>query len=220
MSILFISTVLLGAFCNRVRGGLKPKFIQRIDDFLPEFFSTGRLFNDIVFAFCFSAIIGSSYQGFVDGSPYYSVDFSFILFLLLGASMAVGRSQGWGAYIGNMIRKNDNEEREVEWIDKIARKFPRDKNPLFKNTLALSIRGMVWSFWISFACSVSVMFGFSDISVLGILLFALSGFGMGIVYLFAIEIQNLINRTRNDGWASGEWLFGGWLWGAFLLCMV
>lgn len=117
--------IILGAFFNRLRGGMFPK--------LP--FS--KVIYDFAFALFFTMVLDPSNK---------------LLFLSLFIASMAGRSLGWGAYIGNMIVKIDNGEEEIKFIDKIIRdfKFPYHK-PVIRNTAALSLRGLLWTMPIAIA---------------------------------------------------------------------
>lgn len=192
-----IIIALLGALLNRVRGGGLTDLVwkyniahERDETFWKKF---SKHSNDIVFGLVFSFLIG----------------FNFWAFLILVVSMWIGRSWGWGRYIGGIIEEKVRDEQEVEWIDNLV--LNEDNYPILRNTIALSFRGLMWSLCIVFGFSIIASAGLTPLS-LSFILIAPVGLLMGPTYLFTIKILDQ-KFNLGSGWGLGEILFGFILWG-------
>jgi len=197
---------IIGCVFNRIRGGgltdlaWKMNWAHEGDETFWKSFS--KIINDVVFGLVFTFALNG----------YTFSHFSFTTFFILYGMMFLGRAPGWGSYIGGMIDKEVKGEKEIEQIDEII--LNKTNYPVLRNTIALSLRGAMWS--------VSLMVGFALVAALGKAVLPSSfvylgfvGLLMGPVYLTAIEVSDrLLNKGRGAGWQNGELMFGFVLWGA------
>ena len=215
-----ISTILsaaIGTVINRVRGGLLNEWISGKGW---SAFIGGKMINDMVFALWFTVLLGLSYQGGVGSEAKYDSDFNLYAMLALFAAMWLGRAPGWGDYIGNMIRKQDNGGKEIEQIDELVRSDDPDDKPVLRNTVALSLRGVMWTVPLAAGFLIAKFVAFPAISVASLIPLILVGLLMGPVYLIAIEVsEKLLKRGRDMGWPYGEYFWGAVLWGA-VACII
>lgn len=185
-----ILRAIIGGLANRfLRGGGFVHYAdqlgwKRVVWFLDH---CGRISHDIIFALVFA--------------------FSWWSIPVLAGAMAAGRSFGWGRYIGGIINRRIDldEEPELAWLDKIL--LNKTDHPVTRCTVALSVRGLVWSLFLALGFYIAS----ADISY-----FILTPIGltMGIVYLTMVEICGKIANRRDQGWVFGEIVFGAVLWGS------
>ena len=194
--ILYIA--FLGAVMNKIRGGTLTNIFHRDIPFV-------KIFNDLVFASIFTYIVNG---GFVYRSETKCI------FIALFLGMLIGRSKGWGCYIGGMIFYRVYPEEEVKWIDRLV--MNNNNHPVIRNCIALSLRGLMWTvplaiaFWICSLLGFYIAPTFFGIIPLGLL--------MGPVYLFTIELcERVLTKNRVDGWQWGELFWGFILWGGCAL---
>jgi hypothetical protein len=175
-----ILALILGAFFNRLRGGMfaSLKYAKHI--------------YDMAFAAFFT--VGASVYGL-------SVFQLATLFCTLFLCSWIGRSFGWGAYIGNMIRRKDNGEQENILIDWVRRKY----QPVLTNTIALSLRGFLWTL------PIAIGFCLNGVSLFYAFLVSIVGLLMGVVYYITIEVAEKFTY-RSEGWKYGEYVWGAVLW--------
>lgn len=194
---------LLGAIFNRIRGGGLTVFINRMGLAIKEV-PFVKTFHDIVYSVTFTI--------FLSKSPHfhtYQVYIATILFI----TMDIGRSFGWGGYIGAIIsNKIDPERKDVSIIDYF---FKKSKNPILGGVIALSARGFIWT--------LSLYLGFLFINAFvplspSFYYIPLIGLMMGPVYWFTCLICQYTS-TRSDGWILGEVIFGGYLWSTVYLLL-
>lgn len=112
-----LAIAMIGAFLNRVRGGLFDSFLQPLD-------GVGKVVNDLAFTILFSLL-----TDWHTGVWY-------------GIAMLTGRSFGWGEYIGAIINGSINTGNEVPYIDRLIKRFT--KQPLLWGVLGLTLRGALW----------------------------------------------------------------------------
>lgn len=192
-----------GLLMNRIRGGGLTVFswdmnwTREGDSSFTK--SAGKIGNDLVFALLFSAFLFSEI-----GVPFLlSVA---ILFL----AMWGGRSVGWGTYIGGMIDKKVSGDKEVEIIDKLV--LGKTDHPVLRNTAALSLRGLFWSFCLVIGFALVSFIAYIPLTFLLILPIGLL---MGPIYLLAMTIcERHQDAIRGFGWSIGEYLWGFVLWGS------
>lgn len=198
MNILLIA--FLGSFLNRVRGGWLTITMWKLNiaNYGDETFykSFGKVINDIIYGLLFSYILIGSIQ--------YSV------FFILYFSMLLGRSPGWGVYIGGIINRKVKKEEEIEWIDEII--LNKSNFPALRNSIALSLRGFMWSSSLLFGVSLIAAYEYIILPSKFIYIMPL-GLTMGLIYWLACIISEKTSKGRGWGWSLGEYLFGFILWG-------
>jgi len=188
--VIELLVALLGGLVNRVRGGgiLRFRFV--------------KAFYDCTFACTFTLLT----------YPHWCL---YTVIVVLGYFLTswLGRSFGWGAYIGGILRKEIVKEEEVQWIDEVISGL--HMAPVYLNTLALSLRGLMWTS--SVACATLLL---PDLSYLTSLIVATVGLTMGPSYLASAYIGDKIYNNRDLGWSIGEYVFGAVLWGSLALLLV
>jgi len=196
---------------NRIRGGWLTDLFK--DDrfaveFLEEigFWKDGEMrfvkdFHDFIFATFFSSIL------FLDGWHY--IVGIFILFF----AMDLGKSKGWGNYLGAIVNRDENLQRDdVKIIDWLI--FDRRRIPLLtRGIISASLRGLYWT-----SC---LWLGFYFVAMLGYEIPSYwlipAGLLMGPVYYLAKLIHD---KTKlSHAWGLGEFLFGGYLWVIVYFCV-
>lgn len=194
--VTFLYTV-LGAIMNRVRGGAFTDYVKKKGWFIEEarVKSLSKIANDVVFALVFAVLIGK-----------FSLFFIFVLYL----AMLGGRCLGWGRYIGSIIRKETDpyDDAELPLVDRYL--LNTSDQPVFRNTLALSIRGAIWG--TSLAAGFIVATG----QFWYLLLIPISAL-MGLTYLISVETCEMLKNNRDSGWQMGEMFYGSILWGSTAL---
>lgn len=207
-----ILLALIGALANHIRGGLltvlRMEYLMKrygytwgqVSEMVGNTLKTlGKQGNHILFALLYTT------QLYV--SPWYLVGLSSVL---LYAGMYGGASMGWGTYINGMISREIRDEKEITVIDSLVLKGKTD-HPVLRNTVALSLRGLLWTICLSVAFSlVSIFTKVSALLIFGILPVGLL---MGPTYLLAMEICQRIT-FRGNGWQVGEYFWGFVLWGS------
>lgn len=199
---LILSIAITGMIMNRVRGGgltvlsWNMNWTRRGVEKPTK--SIGKIGNDLVFAWIFSLLL-------IDGFDRYF----YLSFAILFFAMWIGRSFGWGTYIGGMIEKKVTYEEEIVWIDKLI--LNKSNYPVARNAIALSFRGLMWT--------VSLVAGFLLIDTFAevpkqILYLTPVGFLMGLCYYLTIKFADRHEFIiRGKGWSLGEYLWGFVLWG-------
>lgn len=178
--------IFLGAFLNRVRGGLKFK-----DKKLP----LNKLWFPVYLGALIAGITCGGFKGFITG----------FIACYVGQQVC-----GWGKAAGAAttgILLNP-DEKECEMIDdlldnlKITLKdhtvYVKDSYPELWGMLWLALRGVLWTFLIGLTIqSVNYM---------------LCGAMMGVIYFTTGYIcREFFNKTDKTAWNISEWLFGGWM---------
>ena len=136
---------------------------------------------------------------------------------VLYASMLAGQSVGWGQYINGMINKKSTGIKEIAIIDWLILDTFHDR-PIFANTLALSIRGLIWSMCITVGFAIIIISTMSDPRNLSWI--PSSGLMMGPLYLLAMELcQRMKGFSRGNGWQFGEYFTGFFFWGTWAFLM-
>lgn len=198
MNILLVA--LLGSFLNRVRGGWLTTTVWKLNiaNYGDETFykSFGKVLNDVVYAILFTCFILGKFQA----------NIFFILYL----SMLLGRSPGWGVYIGGIINKVVRKEEEIEWIDELI--LNKTNYPALRNSLALSLRGFMWSSSLLFGITLAATYE-SVILPSKFMYIMPLGLTMGFIYWLACIISEKTSMGRGWGWSLGEYMFGFILWG-------
>lgn len=199
---LIFSIAITGLIMNRIRGGgltvlsWDMNWTNRGKEKPTK--SIGKILNDVVFGFLFSLLL-------IDG---FNSDF-FFSFVILFFAMWIGRSFGWGTYIGGMIEKRVSYEEEIVWIDKLI--LNKSNYPVARNAIALSLRGLMWT--------VSLVAGFFLVDVFAqvpkqIVYLSPVGLLMGLCYYLTIKFADRHEfLIRGKGWSLGEFLWGFVLWG-------
>lgn len=117
--------------------------------------------------------------------------------------MLLGRSMGWGDYIGALggWRKTDLEE--DEFIDALIRPFYNQ--PRLWGFMGMTLRGAFWGF------CLFLIPGIGPIAMT-------AGTTMGVCYFLTFEVCKLLKVTHweNTGWEWSEVIFGAVLWAAAL----
>lgn len=183
MVIIFI----IGGILNRLRGG---GFSKKEIPFVKTIY-------DISYASIFSFII--SRVGYIGSDLFYVLT---ILFL----SMRLGRSFGWGGYINAIIfGEIDKDRSDVKIIDYF---FKKSKNPTIGGTVALSVRGFIWS-----SCLYLGFLVINKLTLLGnnFYYIPLIGLAMGPIYLISSLVYKVLT-DKKGGWPLAEIIFGGYLW--------
>lgn len=190
-----------GFIMNRIRGGrYKDRLKLRVGN---KVISMNKLLNDFVFATLCTFAYSTHYVGVVDGvANYQFIDSFWWEFLIFFGAMTLGRGLGWGGYVGGMVDKIANRP-EVPFIDKMVKKFEKDRDYVKRNTIALSVRGGIWG--------ASLFAGFALTGNFTILPLV-AGFLMGPVYLAVIELSDKLFSKRDHGWPYSEYVYGAVLW--------
>lgn len=155
--------LILGAICNRIRGGLlNILFSPDKDSAILK--TIGKFGTPIIFGAMMVVITHNWYA------------------LFAGAlGMFIGASWGWGKYISGIIEKSfDVEEEEVEIIDKLVMKT--NDHPVLRSVAALSLRGLMWTSVIA-ASLASIDIGYLLVLPLGLL--------MGPIYYTTIQLRGM-----------------------------
>lgn len=228
--IKFILIFILGALINRIRGGWLTDIFSKNEKAKKILSKVGlwkvdrkrqnggvpyvKLFSDIAFGLCFGYVLHCNFFGYV----------------ILGLSHCLGRSFGWGDYIGGLKDKKVYENPdEVKLIDDLI--LSKKDNWKLRNTWALNIRGLIWSASIGLGLVFCSFFN-NEIPFLGSLAFFV-GLPMGYIYSFAFDIcerhslpkffqtAKLLTdlKSRGNGWAVGELIFGAYLWSTLFLIL-
>lgn len=139
---------------------------------------------------------------------------NFYSFLVLLASMWIGRAPGWGTYIGNIIKKEVQDFKEVQWIDDLVFAGKKDY-PRLRSVVALGLRGIMWS--TALAGGLFVAYAFMNaVPPTTLLLLIPAGAAFGLIVLASVEIMGLIKgqheEGRSQGWPLSEVLMGVYLW--------
>lgn len=198
----------IGGLMNWVRGGnalgfIGKKFGKRIGDL---FDAVDKILNDVVYATLFSIL---------------TVGLSLKAYAILHVSMLIGRAQSWGLYKGNLIKKRNQQRAEsksdgVDWINKLLGLDGIDETGWrWKNTLALSVIGTVWS--TALAAGLLIVYSLVQAAAPSTMLpLAFSGAMMGPIVAASVEAAGLVfgqdEKGRAQGWWIGEALMGFWLW--------
>jgi hypothetical protein len=124
------------------------------------------------------------------------------VFAALG--MAIGQSLGWGRYIGALGGWEQQELKEVWFIDAVI--SPLKHNMRLWGFVGLMLRGMFWG-----AC-----IGISIGSVWPML----AGATMPLCYLLALHLTRWTDNPQGRGWEVGEVLFGAVLWASVALILT
>jgi len=180
---------LLGAVFNRgFRGG-------GLTQYLP-WLKGGKIINALAFGiFCVASthyLAAWEYAETYNDALWYAV------------AMWLGAMDGWGEYIGAMVRRHILTGTEVEKIDQLILKYK--SNPMLWGFLGLTVRGAFWGAAIS-----------SSVHAIWPLLVGLL---MGSVYYVTITLAGLLFKERGYGWGGGEIVFGGLLWQAALFSLM
>ena len=195
----------IGAIMNRVRGGgltnlaWKQNWANEGDETFWKKFSKHS--NDVTFGLIFT----------------YLIDwFNPPIFLILTLSMWLGRSFGWGRYIGGLIEKKVIDDEEIKWIDDLV--LSKEDCAILRNIAALSLRGLIWSLLIGVGFLIISGLNISNIP-LSFLWIIPVGLLMGFTYYITVTLSGKFLDNRGKGWGLGEVLFGFILWGsiAFIL---
>jgi len=206
----------LGSITNRIRGGGFHYLFRRYG--IDSLFG-GKNFHDAVFALWFGVLFGTTYDGFIDGTPSYTVDLNWLVVAILFGTMWLGRAPGWGAYIGGIIDKKVKQEKEIEQIDEFI--LHKTDKPVLRNVIALSLRGAMWTG--ALALGMLAIKALTSVAVPagGALLLFVFGLLMGPTYWLAIELSEKVTKKgRAQGWPLGEYIWGGLLWGAISLLIL
>lgn len=190
----------VGLVINRVRGGTATDYLRKANWISEkDSFPFVKVLNDFAFATSFMLGLG------------FGFDLKTLLaFTALFLAMWAGRSLGWGSYIGGMIERKVSGEKEVAAIDALV--LTKKDHPVLRNTIALSLRGMIWTvcLFVGFLICDLIGFQISDLSFLIVPL----GLLMGPTYFLAMEIcQRIPTLVRGNGWQLGELIWGFTLWG-------
>mgnify|MGYP003638288264 FL=1 len=202
-----IIIAIVGALMNRVRGGYLTtpswKMNWTNEGVESPTKSIGKIGNDVIFSLFFTLPLFSG----------INLD-SILSFTILFFAMWTGRSFGWGTYIGGMIEKKVAGEEEIIWIDKLV--LNKTDHPVFRNTAALSLRGLMWSVSLVIGFIAIAPFSYIPLTVLFILPV---GLFMGPVYLLAMKISEN-GKGRGFGWSLGEIFWGFVLWGTCAISIL
>jgi len=173
--ILFLIAI-FGAFINRCRGGLISILTLKPN----KYDWVGRFGQPIFFAIMVWFLLGSLPAS-----------------ILVAVGMFLGQTFSWGNYTGAIFTgKIDDERVDIALIDKI---IPKDyDNPKFWGVKCLSLRGLLWSFWI---VAPLVYFAPQALWILPI------GLTMGVVYY--------LSRTH----PIAEYVWGAIIWSATYLIL-
>lgn len=184
---LYFTVFCLGAFFNLMRGTIG---------------KAGKHGNDLAFGLLCGVVKHGiflqdwSWSQWNDAAWYWS-------------AMYLGRSLGWGEYIGAMINNRINNGNEVGFIDKA---FTWALNrPVLWGFLTLSVRGALWGYLV--ALSLHSIWP------------VLAGATMGAIYFCTIKTADLQDGKldtvgANKGWSRGELVFGGVFWCACIHAIV
>lgn len=208
---MFVETLSasIGALMNRIRGGMLNDWLGNTGIWA---LISGKTLNDIVFAAWFTFLFGITSLGFENNEPIYEVNFSLTAFSILFGAMWLGRLPGWGTYIGGMIDKMVKPEKEIEQIDELV--LSKTNYPVLRNTVALSLRGLMWSIMLAVGFFMAKVFAFPQINMVSVVQFSLCGLLMGPTYLITMEfIEKVLKKNRGLGWSWGEHVWGFVLWG-------
>jgi len=208
---------LYGAFFNRTRGGwLKDGSNGEGTAILKH----GKAINAVAFALI----------------AWMCTD-SFVIGFLSGAGMFAGQSLGWGRYIGALGGWEDEELREVGFIDAVIAWLRPTGTPMFvanpgepqryryadiRRLMAwgfagLTLRGLVWAVCLALPISAYMIYnGQNPTGAVAAVLFV--GACMGLVYGSAIHTYKyhpLAQNPRGLGWQGGEFYFGALIYGVY-----
>lgn len=210
-----ILIALFGALMNHIRGGLlavlRIKYVAVRDKIsyweanpkVSRIFNTiGKQGNHILFSVVFTASL-----------HIQDWRLALLSLLVLYIGMFGGAAPGWGTYINGMINREIRDEEEISFIDKLVLTGKAD-HPVLRNTIALSLRGVMWTACLAVAFFILSLFDIaSPYLIFGILPVGLL---MGPTYLLAMEICQRIT-TRGNGWQIGEYFWGFVLWGCIAI---
>jgi hypothetical protein len=185
--ILGLVVTVAGAFCFRVRGGLRIKERK-----LP--------FNKLWFAIFFGLMCClKDYFDF----KIFNINLFFIGTL---ASYVSTQLYGWGLYIGRLVSGgniNPEKDKECELIDDIL------------YNLHITMKGTQYYlyqyprlFGFCGTCLTGLIITFITGLVLQDIIFMTSGLSMGVCYWVGSFLEKIKPLGKN-GWNYGEWIFGG-----------
>jgi hypothetical protein len=197
---MLILIALIGGVMNKIRGGILTDIYWSFGKLIGKQWKKEvpfvKTFNDLIFAGVFICIVKGNFL-YISDLSYKDFGIFFTLFF----SMFVGRSWGWGNYIGGIIFRRIYDQPEVKWIDKLI--MNNNNYPVLRSVVALSLRGFMWT--------SSIAIGFYIIG--GNWLIAFIGLFMGPVYWLLTEICDKFSE-RFNGWTWGEFWWGFILWGS------
>lgn len=178
MQVLLMYAV-LGSVMNRIRGGLLDTPLLDFNRY-PRIRTISKISNDVVF-----------------GLSCYLVSGSVLIGIVGAMTMMLGRSWGWGSYVGAIDTGVNSGGEEVKWIDAITMKGSNHMR--LRGVAALSLRGAMWTSLIASGLSVVTL-------NLGMMWIAPIGLLMGVCYYIGSRIY------KGYIFECGEALFGAIMW--------
>jgi len=195
----------IGAITNRIRGGgltnllwslkiaigSKAVSFEKHEKFWKSF---SKNLHDVIFASVFFWLLNQNFDWR-----------GLICFVAVFSGMRLGRSKGWGAYVGGLLSGKVTGEKEIVIIDKL---FLREINhPDLRNSLAIATRGLMWSTCIFLGHLLSgVSFNHFLLLIIPV------GLLMPAPYLVSRDICKLL-KGKIGAWGLAEIFWGFILWG-------